>query len=65
MLHGEECQRRADECARLAEATADPVQIARYRHLELAWLYLFRLKVRERLAAPLAAGHRTVLASAP
>ena len=55
MLQAEECQKRADECARLAEASVSPVQIARYRHLETAWLYLFRLKLRARLEAERAA----------
>jgi hypothetical protein len=54
MLQAEDCQNRADECARLAEASVNPVQIARYRYLETAWLYLFRLKVRARLEAELA-----------
>jgi hypothetical protein len=49
MLSAEDCRDRADECARLADATGDPVQIARYRHLESSWLFLFRLKVRKRL----------------
>jgi len=51
MLHAEECRKRADECARLADATVNPIQIARYRHLEASWLYVFRMKVRARLAA--------------
>ena len=55
MLQAEECQKRADHCARLAEASVSPVQIARYRHLETAWLYLFRLKVRARLKREFAA----------
>jgi hypothetical protein len=49
MLAAEECRDRADECARLADATDDPIQIARYRHLESSWLYMFRLKVRAQL----------------
>ena len=43
MLTVEDCQRRADEYARLAEATRDPVLRARYRQLEIAWLY--RIKI--------------------
>jgi hypothetical protein len=31
MLSAEDCRDRADECARLAEATDDPIQSARYR----------------------------------
>jgi hypothetical protein len=50
MLDAEECQKRADECARLAEATVNRILIARDRHLETSWLYLFRLKIRARLA---------------
>jgi hypothetical protein len=42
MLTVEDCQRRADEYARLAEATRDPVLRARYRQLEIAWLYRIR-----------------------
>jgi hypothetical protein len=56
MLQAEECRDRADECARLAEATVNPVLIARYRHLEASWLYLFRLKLRARLATAAARG---------
>ena len=37
MLQAEECQRRADECARLADATVNSILIARYRHLEASW----------------------------
>jgi hypothetical protein len=51
MLIVQDCERRADECARLAEAARDPVQNPRYRHLELSWLYLLRLKARARFAA--------------
>ena len=46
MLQAEECQRRADECARLADATVNSILIARYRHLESSWRYLVRLKTR-------------------
>jgi hypothetical protein len=42
---------RSGACARLAKATRDPVQSARYRQLEMSWLYLFRLKARGRFAA--------------
>jgi hypothetical protein len=52
MLTAEECQRRADEFARLADQTANPVLVARYRHLEASWLYLFRMKIRARHAKP-------------
>jgi hypothetical protein len=51
MLQAEDCRRRADECARLAEAAVSPVEIARFRHLELSWLYLYRMKLRARLEA--------------
>jgi hypothetical protein len=50
MLTVEDCQRRADECGRLAEAAESEHQAARYRQLELAWLYLLRLKIRKKLA---------------
>ena len=46
MLQAEECQRRADECARLADATVNSILIARYRHLEASSRYLVRLKTR-------------------
>ena len=49
MLLAEECWKRADECGRLAEATVNPLLIARYRYLQSSWLYLFRLKVRARV----------------
>jgi hypothetical protein len=52
MLTAEECQRRADEFARLADQTSNPVLIARYRHLEVSWLYLFRMKIRARRSKP-------------
>jgi hypothetical protein len=64
MLTVEDCQRRADECARLADATRDPGLRARYRYLETAWLYLFRLKIRARLARPEAAPRPMTLSSA-
>jgi len=44
MLQVEECQQRADEFARLAEETVNPLLVARYRFLEASWLYLVRLK---------------------
>jgi hypothetical protein len=44
----EECQQRADEFARLAEETVNPLLIARYRFLEASWLYLVRLKHKAR-----------------
>ena len=55
MLGAAECQRRADDCARLAATAPDEQEAARYRFLELSWLYLLRLKLRttRRLAAPL------------
>src|SRR5215203_1121731 len=46
VLQVEECQRRADECARLADATVNSILVARYRHLEASWRYLVRLKKR-------------------
>jgi hypothetical protein len=48
MLQAEDCQSRADECARLAAATVNPGLVARYRHLERSWLYLVRLKAKAR-----------------
>jgi hypothetical protein len=48
MLQVEECQQRADESARLAEETVNPLLIARYRFLEASWLYLVRLKHKAR-----------------
>jgi hypothetical protein len=53
MLQAEECRTNADECARLAAASVNPVLQARYRHLEVSWLYLFRLKLRARIDAKL------------
>jgi hypothetical protein len=44
LLQVEECQQRADEFARLAEETVNPLLVARYRFLEASWLYLVRLK---------------------
>jgi hypothetical protein len=52
MLQAEDCQRRADECARLAAATTDEQAAARYRYLELSWLYLLRLKLRKKHPLP-------------
>lgn len=52
MLRAEECQERAEECARLAEAAVNPRHVARYRHLERSWLYLARLKLRARGEEP-------------
>src|SRR5215213_8743519 len=52
MLQAEECQRRADECALLADATVNPILLARYRHLEASWRYLVRLKTRTEPPAP-------------
>lgn len=52
MLQAEDCQARAEECARLAEAAVNPRIVARYRHLERSWLYLVRLKRRARGEAP-------------
>lgn len=52
MLQAEECQERAEECARLAEAAENPRLVARYRHLERSWLYLVRLKLRARGEEP-------------
>jgi hypothetical protein len=40
MVPVEECLRRADEYARLAEQTVNSLLIARYRQLEAAWRYL-------------------------
>jgi hypothetical protein len=48
MLQAEDCQLRADACARLAAAATDEQSAARYRHLELSWLYLLRLKLRKK-----------------
>jgi hypothetical protein len=48
MLQAEECQRRAEECARLAGGAVEARLVARYRHLEQSWLYLARLKLRAR-----------------
>jgi hypothetical protein len=48
MLQAEECQKRADECARLAEETVNPLLVSRYRFLQASWLYLVRLKSRAR-----------------
>ena len=50
MLTIADCQRRADECARLAEAASSEQAAARYRQLEMAWLYLLRLKIRKKFA---------------
>jgi hypothetical protein len=50
MLTADDCRHRADECARCAEAAATERDAARYRQLELLWLYLFRLKLRKKLA---------------
>lgn len=52
MLQAEECQQRAEECARLAETAVNPRLVARYRHLERSWLYLVRLKLRARGEEP-------------
>ena len=52
MLQAEDCQARAEECARLAEAAVNPRLVARYRHLERSWLYLVRLKLRARGEQP-------------
>jgi hypothetical protein len=48
VLTVDDCQRRADECARLAAAATSEDSAARYRALELCWLYLFRLKARKK-----------------
>jgi hypothetical protein len=48
MLQAEDCRLRAEECARRAEATMIPDLRKRYRHLELSWRYLVRLKLKRR-----------------
>jgi hypothetical protein len=55
VLTVDDCQRRADECARLAEAATSEHSAARYRRLEICWLYLFRLKARKKYPYPNAA----------
>jgi hypothetical protein len=47
MLRVEECQTRADECARLAAMAISTQAAAHYRFLERSWLYLVRLKLRK------------------
>jgi hypothetical protein len=44
VLHAEECQRPADEFARMARETVNPILLARYQQLHRSWLYLARLK---------------------
>ncbi len=51
MTQAEDCQRRADECARLAAAATTEQAAARYRFLEHSWLYLLRMKLRKRVPA--------------
>lgn len=48
MLRADECQMRARECGRMAEETVNPIQKARFLHLERSWLYLARLKLKIR-----------------
>jgi hypothetical protein len=55
VLTVDDCQRRADECARLAAAATSEDSAARYRRLEICWLYLFRLKARKKHPYPNAA----------
>jgi hypothetical protein len=52
MIQAEDCQRRADECARLAAAATSEQAAARYRFLELSWLYLLRMKLRKQHLFP-------------
>jgi hypothetical protein len=52
MLTAEDCQRNADNCARLAETAPTEPAAARFRFLELSWLYMFRMKLRKKHPLP-------------